>query len=56
VSYCWGRTKTGELVNVELPFSQLPKHGMLSAIVAHARQDRVFAKQLGLFTAISMLN
>lgn len=58
VSYCHGIMPDGEHVNVELPFSQLPKYGVTisRAIVAHAKRDRVHAKRLGILDAISTLN
>lgn len=51
VSYCVGRTKSGEYVDVNLPFHQLPKgRGQIQrAILAYAKKDGVFAKGLGLF-------
>ena len=60
VSYCYGRTHSGERVTVGLPFSQLPKGSrrnplMRRAIVAHARKAKVYAKGLGIFEAISTL-
>lgn len=56
VSYCFGRLKDGTKVRVELPFSQIPKRGMMEAILGYAKRDKVFAKKLGLFSAISTLN
>lgn len=58
VSYCFGRLHDGTKVRVDLPFSQLPKgRGRIqAAIIAAARRDRVFAKGLGIFDAISTLN
>ena len=55
VSYCHG-ILDGEHVDVQLPFSQLPKRKMVSAIVAHAKRDGVFAKGIGVLDAISTLN
>lgn len=56
VSYCHGSLcHTGELVRVELPFSQLPKRGMRAAIVKHAIRDGVYARGLGVLDNISTL-
>jgi hypothetical protein len=55
VSYCHGEID-GKAVRVELPFSQLPKKGMMGHIVRHAKRDGVHAKNLGVFDAISTLN
>ncbi len=55
ISYCHGQIGE-ERVHVELPFSQLPKKGMLGAIVRHAKRDGVHAKNMGIFDAISTLN
>jgi len=55
VSYCHG-ILNGEHVDVQLPFSQLPKRAMIAAIVAHAKRDGVFAKGVGILDAISTLN
>lgn len=52
VSYCHG-ILNGLHVNVELPFSQLPKRGMKSALYKEAKQTGKFIK--GLFSAISTL-
>lgn len=56
VSYCYGQLKDGTYVNVALPFYNLPKKNMMGAIIEHAKKDGVFAKQLGVFDAISTLN
>ena len=56
VSYCYGRTHGGELVDVQLPFSQLSKRQMRKEIVEHAKRDNVFAVGLDIFNAISTLN
>jgi hypothetical protein len=58
VSYCQGRLKTGELVEVGLPFDQLPKRGLFRELVKMAKHDKVYAKGLGLlnFGVISTLN
>lgn len=57
VSYCHGVLKSGEPVEVVLPFDQLPKGRgkFLRAIVDHAIRDGVHAKRLGVFDAISTL-
>lgn len=57
VKYCYGRLDTGELVRVDLPFSQLKKHLPLKEqIVRFASADGVFAKKLGILDNISTLN
>lgn len=57
VSYCHGvLAHTGELVDVEVPFQQLPKRGFKAAIVAWARREGVYAHGLGILTNISTLN
>jgi hypothetical protein len=52
VSYCYGITKDGEPVEVELPFSQLSKgrgkRSWQSDILRHAKRDGVYAKRHGL--------
>lgn len=56
VSYCHGKlAHTGELVRVELPFSQLPKRGYRRAIVQHAIACGVHAGRLGALDNISTL-
>ena len=55
VSYCHGVLKDGTLVDVELPFDQLPKRGMRAAIVQYAKADGVYAVGLGIWGAISTL-
>lgn len=55
VSYCHGELKDGRPCRVQLPFDQLPKKRMMGAIVQYARQDKVYAKGLGIFDAISTL-
>lgn len=54
VSYCHGML-AGEHVDVQLPFSNLPKRGYLAEIIKHAKRDRVFAKGLGILDNISTL-
>ena len=49
VSYCYGRSKDGALVRVDLPFHQLRKRTWKSDIVAAAKRDRVYAKGLNIF-------
>jgi len=55
VSYCDGMLGD-EPVKVELPFSDLPKRNMMAAIIKYAKDDKVYAKGLGIFGAISTLN
>lgn len=55
VSYCHGQLRDGTLVNVQLPFDQLPKRAVSRAIVEHAKACGVYAKRLGIFGAISTL-
>lgn len=54
VSYCHGYLH-GEPVDVELPFSQLPKRGFRRAIVAYAQNERLYARGLGVLDNISTL-
>lgn len=57
VHYCYGRLKSGQAVKVDLPFDQLRKDRKISAqIVEYAIKDKVYAKGLGIFGAISTLN
>ncbi len=55
ISYCHGELH-GEKVDVQLPFSQLDKRKYFQEIVWYAKKDKVFAKGLGIFDAISKLN
>lgn len=55
VSYCHGVLQDGTECTVQVPFSQLPKHRKLRAIVNYAIADGVNAKKLGIFDAISTL-
>jgi len=57
VSYCNGVLKNGQLCDVILPFSQLPKKKLQKAIIEQAKKDKVYAKGLGLFdvSTISIL-
>lgn len=52
VSYCHGLLN-GKHVDVELPFSELPKHKMKTALYNEAKKTGCFIK--GLFSAISIL-
>lgn len=54
VSYCYGELD-GQDVRVDLPFSQLPKRNMRSAIVGYAIKDRVNARDMGILHNISTL-
>lgn len=54
VSYCHGMIGD-EPVRVVLPFGQLPKGRVSSAIIEHAKRDGVYAKRLGILDAISTL-
>ena len=56
VSYCHGQLKDGSYVDVQLPFSQLPKRWYRKAIVDYAKRDKVFAKGLSIFDSISILS
>jgi hypothetical protein len=51
ISYCHGILK-GEPVEVILPFDQLPKRGMIRAIVEHAIRDKVYAKELNIINPL----
>jgi hypothetical protein len=53
LSYCHG-VLNGRHVNVRLPFSQLPKYKMKSALYKEAKATGKFIK--GLFSSISTLN
>jgi len=52
VSYCHGLLN-GDLVEVQLPFSQLPKKGMRKALYSHAKASGKFIQ--GLFNSLSTL-
>tara|TARA_R110002020_G_scaffold304058_1_gene519806 strand:+ start:105 stop:431 length:327 start_codon:yes stop_codon:yes gene_type:complete len=54
VSYCFGRLN-GKNVKVMLPFHDLPKRGFRKAIVEWAKEDKVYAKKLGILENISTL-
>ena len=57
VHYCYGRLKDGTAVKVDLPFDRLLKRRTISSqIVEYAQKDKVYAKGLGIFGAISTLN
>lgn len=54
VSYCYGELKDGIPVRVDLPFSHLKKAASIGKqIAAYARIDGVYAKGLGIYSAIS---
>jgi hypothetical protein len=62
VSYCYGELDDGTMVDVDLPFSQLNKSvgrwgtgALQKDIIRHAKRDKVYAKGLGIFNAISTL-
>jgi hypothetical protein len=55
VSYCHGEIN-GRKVRVQLPFSELPKYQVVQTIIKYAKQDKVFAKGLGILDNISTLN
>lgn len=55
VSYCHGVLKDGTLVRVCLPFAQLRKGSINAQIIKFAKEDKVFAKGLGVFDAVSTL-
>jgi hypothetical protein len=54
VSYCHGYLN-GLPVDVDLPFSQLPKRGFKRAIVAAAKAEGIYAHGLGILSNISTL-
>lgn len=54
VSYCDG-ILDGYHVTVTLPFSQLPKRGVVGEILKYAKADGVFAKGTGILDCISRL-
>lgn len=53
ITYCHGQLKTGEFVEVQVPFSQLPKRGYRKKIVEHAKKAGVHAARLGILDNIS---
>ena len=53
VSYCHGVLKNGDQCRVQLPFHQLPKDRRNAMILAHAKDDGVYANGLGVFDAIN---
>src|SRR3954465_8307000 len=57
VSYCHGVLKDGRTCRVYLPEHQFPKRGLSHAIVEMCKQEKVYAKGLGLLDPenISML-
>jgi hypothetical protein len=58
VSYCHGELHDGTIVRVHLPFYQLEKYGdnIYTQIIRYAKNDKVYAKGLGVFEAISTFN
>lgn len=54
VSYCHGMIGN-EMVYVDLPFSQLGKRTMMKDIIWYAKKDKVYAKGIGIFDALSKL-
>ena len=52
VTQCEGYLKTGECVQVHLPFSRLPRYGFRRMIVKYAQKDNVYAVGLKIFDAI----
>ena len=54
VSYCYG-TVDGKPVRVQLPFDQLPKRGMLRAIIDHGKREGVYVRGTGMLDNISTL-
>lgn len=54
VSYCHGRLN-GKDVDVELPFSQLPKRGWRAEVVRLAKKEGIYAKGLGILDNVSTL-
>jgi hypothetical protein len=55
VSYCEGELPNGDLVNVSLPFQQIPKGNVSGFIVDEAKKANVYAKRLGILDCISKL-
>jgi hypothetical protein len=53
VTQCEGRLKTGERVLVSVPFKKLPRYGLRRMILKYAKEDKVYAKGLGIFEAIA---
>jgi len=52
VRFCIGRMKDGKLVDVKIPFTELPRSRMRDSIVAHAKASKLFACGLDIFSAI----
>jgi len=55
ISYCHG-TLDGKPVDVELPFSQMPKKNWRKFVVEQAKKHGVYAKGLGILTNVSTLS
>lgn len=53
LSYCYGMMKDGTRVKVQVPFFQIPKNNVKGYIINCAKKDKVFAKGLHIFDAIS---
>lgn len=53
-SYCWGALKDGTPCRVRVPFFQLSKRTLKADIIRDAQRDKVFAKGLGIFDALSL--
>ena len=54
VSYCDGELD-GYYVDVQLPFSDLPKRNVIGYIIECAKRDKVYARGLGILDNISKL-
>lgn len=54
VSYCHGMLN-GQHVEVELPFSDLPKRHYKAKIIEHAKREKIYAMGLGILDNISTL-
>ena len=48
-----GKLRSGEAVNVKLPFTRLTRARWKSEVLDHAKEHRVYAKGLNLFNAIT---
>lgn len=56
VSYIHGELHDGTSVHIHNPFPNLTKRGLKAEILAAAKRDKVYAKGLGVFEAISTLS
>jgi hypothetical protein len=55
VAECVGEMESGELVNVQLPFSELPRVNYYGAMLDWARREGVYLRGLGIFNHSSIV-